>query len=222
MSDIIFLALGFYPYIDCEKILYNNKLLYLYRGQKNIYKKNSSYAHWSTIITYSTSFSWEEVYKKFKERKWKNDIIIEALAEVVHIKEGFAIDFIVSILIQCVEGYTRAWLTKNFYRNNDDASVSLYKCIKQAFNKNQYTKYLLNGEDANDFFLKSKNTRNQFAHMINKGKCFSGIYELLKVKEKYIILIRLLLLDYLNININKQKLFNYIDKINNEYCVKNI
>ncbi|MEG0693941.1 MAG: hypothetical protein RR444_12790, partial [Oscillospiraceae bacterium] len=59
-------------------------------------------------------------------------------------------------------------------------------------------------------------TRNQFSHMSPQKKRFSNVYETVVAKEKYVLLLRLIMLQDLGIQINGD-LKRHIDNINSCY-----
>lgn len=259
IMDILFLCFGFYPYIDNERIIFDGEIIRINRLQLSKYHKGSSFAHWSTILASGSNIDLEKAYPKFCSMKDKNGIIIEALTNAIH-SSDLIIDFTLSILIQCVEGYIRQWhgekkfpdtikktIQKKFIGALDDInfielediteeyptkeaiinsingllghlnSPSLGDCLKQAYNLNDNTKLILAQEIENqsydDFISKSKATRNQFSHMSPKKRRFDNINEIIIAKEKYVLLLRLMMLHDLGININGN-LKGYINKIN--------
>ena len=265
VMDIYFLCLGFYPYIQSEKLMYRNHEIYIDRLQFSKYKKGCSYAHWSTILASGTGILLEKAYPKFCLMLDRNKIIIKALTNAIY-SSDLIIDFTLSILIQCVEGYIREWHKWKKFSNGlkhkirdklvmslddfnlekeknadgkpmskedliesikgllgDLNSPSLGECLEKAFNINDYTKMILNEEIENesydDFISKSKGTRNQFSHMTPQKNRFSNVYEIVMAKEKYVLLLRLIMLNDLGIQINGD-LKRYIDNINSNYLTQ--
>ena len=92
--------------------------------------------------------------------------------------------------------------------------------INAAFELNELTSMIVVYEKSHqlydDFLVKSKFIRNQFAHMNKKEKVFHD-KELWLPMEKYILLLRVLILSDLGIIIDKQKLEERITSINGFY-----
>lgn len=100
---------------------------------------------------------------------------------------------------------------------------SLGERIEEAFDTNEFTrmilKYQFENENYDDFISKSKATRNQFSHMSPNNKVFKNIFETIMAKDKYILLLRLLMLNDLKIQINeKSNLERVIGNIDNEFA----
>lgn len=99
---------------------------------------------------------------------------------------------------------------------------SLGDRLKEAFNINEFTRMILKYEFENekyeDFIDKSIATRNQFSHMSPKDKVFKNVNEMIVAKDKYILLLRLLMLNDIKIPIcNKSALQKYIDNLYNKF-----
>ena len=262
--DIFFLCLGFYPYIEMENIRYNDISMNILHLQSAKYKKDNSYAHWSTIITSKSSIDLKTSYPIFKSMLNENELIIKVLTNAIH-SSDIIINITLSILIQCVEGYMRKWHTnkkfpdelKNTIRNTMISSLdninlngainstdkvlnkdniinsikgllgnlnepSLGECLEEAFNTNEFTQmileYQLENKKYDDFIKKSKAARNEFSHMSPQKKVFKNIYEMIMAKNKYTLLLRVLMLNDLKIQISgKSALKKYIDNIDNEF-----
>lgn len=262
VMDIYFLCFGFYPYIQSEKIKCVDCEILIDRLQSLKYREGGSNAHWSTILASGAAINLENAYPKFCSMLDRNEIIIKALTNAIH-SSGLIIDFTLSILIQCVEGYIREWHEEKKFSDNlkekirdkmlitlndinlpDEQeaakkalsketlassikgllghlnSPSLAECLEQAYRTNDFTKMILSQEIKNekydDFISKSKATRNQFSHMSPQKKRFSNVYETLVAKEKYVLLLRLIMLQDLGIQINGD-LKRHIDNINSCY-----
>ena len=262
--DIFFLCLGFYPYIEKERIFYNDIYMDVLHLQFAKYKKDKSFAHWSTIFTSKSSIDLKKSYPVFKSMLNENALIIKVLTNAIH-SSDVMINVTLSLLIQCVEGYMRKWhknkkfpdkLKKNIIKKiissldsteanytlnprdkitNKDIirsikgllgnlnEPSLGDCLEEAFNKNEYTqmilKYQSENEKYSDFISKSKATRNQFSHMSPQKKVFRNLYEMIMARDKYVVLLRLIMIDDLQIKINeKSALQKYIAGIDNQYA----
>lgn len=264
IMDIYFLCFGFYPYIHNEEIAYNNCKIYIDRIQSSKYKKGGSHAHWCTILASGSAICLEKSYPKFCLMMDKNEIILKALTNAIH-SSDLIIDFTLSILIQCVEGYMREWHKEKKFPDRlkrqiqntlmmalDDVNLeeeqkadekplnkenllesikgllghlnspSLGECLEKAFNMDDHTKMILSKEIENksydDFINKSKATRNQFSHMSPKKNRFTNIYETIMAKEKYVLLLRIIMLDDLEVDINGD-LKRYINNIDCAYMI---
>jgi hypothetical protein len=246
LLDILFLCLGFYPYIKkIETAVNNEKTLYVRHTLSSKYKEGNSYAHWSSIVTSISSTDLKESYPIFKSMLKQNQLIIKTLTNAIHSSDIF-IDSTLSILIQCVEGYMRQWHPNKKYSDKIKNSIisimisslndmttlnipedtvinkdeltnsikgllgyinesSLRECLREAFNMNKYTKmilrYQIKNDEYNDFIKKSKGTRNQFSHMSPQSKVFENLEETIMAKDKYLLLIRLLMLNDMKIKI---------------------
>ncbi len=92
--------------------------------------------------------------------------------------------------------------------------------INAAFDLNDFTSVIIAHEKTqklyDDFLNKSKLIRNQFAHMNSKKNVFHN-EELYIAMEKYILLLRVLILSDLSITIDKQNLETRIADINKLY-----
>lgn len=97
---------------------------------------------------------------------------------------------------------------------------SLGECLMDAFNTNKYTqmiiKYQIDKNQIKDFIKKSKGTRNQFSHMAPIEIKFENANELIMAKAKYILLLRLLMLNDLGITINGD-VESYIKGVDKDY-----
>ena len=98
-------------------------------------------------------------------------------------------------------------------------SPNFQECIEKAFDLNEYTKEILKYQRENNtyssFIVKSKNTRNMFSHMCKKENTFSGGSELIMAINKYVLLLRLLILQDIGISASTDSVTNYIKLIEN-------
>lgn len=255
--EILFLCFGFFPYIDKVIINYNeNKSFDVYYNQHNEYKKGQSNSHWLPIITDKDKIDLQKAYTIYTSMFKKIQNVIKVMTNASH-TNTIVINLILSLLIQCVEGYMRAIHSSKKYPKRLKCSIiktimdslndfdfaplmqyninrlqiensitgllgkindnSLADCIHNAFNLNEYTEMIVKKEKNDgrylEFISKSKATRNQFSHMSLQDKAFEDVYEIIMAKDKYILLLRALLLSDLQIPINPQLLSRWIDSI---------
>lgn len=258
--EILFLCFGFYPYIEKVIIKYRDKNIDVYYNHHNEYKKGNSRSHWLTIITEKNDINLQTAYNLYTLMFKKIINVIKVMTNASH-TNTIVINLILSLLIQCVEGYMRAnhsskkfpeklkndildtikdslnnfdftpLLQQNVDRCQIENSItgmlghindnSLADCLNNAFNLNEYTKMILN-QEINDtcyseFITKSKATRNQFSHMSLQKKAFENFHEIIMAKDKYILLLRVLLLSDLQIPINQNRLSKWIESIGESY-----
>lgn len=106
--------LGFYPYIENEKMLYNGVYVDINHLQHTRYLKGKSYAHWTSIIANGSDIDLRNIFPKFESKLKNHILVIQVLAGVLHSNDIYT-NITLSFLIQCVEGYMRiGHLNKKF------------------------------------------------------------------------------------------------------------
>ncbi len=108
ICNILFLCLGFYPYIKDQNILYDERIVEIFHLYPNKYIKGNSPSHWTSGITSIRDINLSAAHCKYTQMFKENDIVIEVLSNTIHSK-GLYIDLLLSTLVQCVEGYMRTW-----------------------------------------------------------------------------------------------------------------
>lgn len=131
ICNILFLCLGFYPYIKGQNILYDGKIVEIFHLYPNKYIKGNSLSHWTSGITTIRDINLSAAHCKYTQMFKENDIVIEVLSNTVHSK-GLYIDLLLSTLVQCVEGYMRTW--HKHQRFSDEVKREIIDLILPALN----------------------------------------------------------------------------------------
>lgn len=122
ICDILCICLGYYPFIISEIASCNKQYIEIIRVYSRTYVKGNSFAHWSSELTSVSKIEFSEVYANYRTLQDKNDTAIPMLLNVIH-SEGIYIDFMLSVLIQCVEGYMRTFHKKVKFSKTDKKKV---------------------------------------------------------------------------------------------------
>lgn len=131
ICNILFLCLGFYPYIKGQNILYDEKIVEIFHLYPNKYIKGNSPSHWTSGITTISDINLSAAHCKYTQMFKGNDIVIKVLSNAVHSK-GLYIDLLLSTLVQCVEGYMRTW--HKHQRFPDEVKREIIDLILPALN----------------------------------------------------------------------------------------
>lgn len=126
ICNILFLCLGFYPYIISQNILYNERTVKIFHLYPNKYIKGNSPSHRTSEITSIRDIDLSVAHCKYTQMFKENDIVIEVLSNTIHSK-GVYIDLLLSTLVQCVEGYMRTWHKRQKF--SDDVKTEIINLI---------------------------------------------------------------------------------------------
>lgn len=217
LMEAMYLCNGYYPYIEKILFLYNNHKIELHEQTIYIYTKGASFSHWNKEIVCNRDLNINELYYEFMENKKGNSLTVSVLSNVVHARD-LASDIVLSLLIQCTEGYMIKW------HSPDIKKLTCIEHLENAFEFNKFTKKIVEKERHNnklDLFLqKAKNTRNEFAHMGPKNMVFSEPLEIYKATKKFNLLLRILVLSDLNIPIVVSDVDKILKGINEDNIIK--
>ena len=131
ICNILFLCLGFYPYIKSQNILYDERIVEIFHLYPNKYIKGNSPSHWTSEITFLRDINLSVAHYKYTQMFKENNIIIEVLSNAVHSK-GLYIDLLLSTLVQCVEGYMRTWHKRKKF--SDETKNKIIELILPVLN----------------------------------------------------------------------------------------